>query len=81
MTQRETIIEIREEQKRMAKEQLQLASNLSMFMNQQDKFNQKISNLLESDPLTMRKGFIEKVLLNDVRIDKLEVEKRLQQVN
>ena len=77
MTQKDIINEIREEQKRMAKEQLQLASNLSIFMNKQDNFNQKITNLLESDVKTKRKGFIEKVEVNDSRITDLEIKNKI----
>lgn len=72
LTQKDLINEIREEQKRMAIEQLNLASNLSVFMNKQELFNQKITDLLETNPLTKRKGFIEKVESNDMRISELE---------
>ena len=42
MTNKEQLTEIREEQKRMANEQLKIASDLSIFMNKQDKFNQTL---------------------------------------
>lgn len=61
MVQKEIIQEIRNEQKKMAQEQFQLASNLSIFMNKQEQFNTRMIDLIETNPLTKRKGIVEDI--------------------
>jgi hypothetical protein len=77
MTQKEIINEIREEQKRMAQEQLKLSVNISNFMNKQDLFNQKIDDILQTNPLTKRKGIIEDLEELKPRVDSLELKNKV----
>jgi hypothetical protein len=77
MTQKDLINEIREEQKRMAIEQLNLATNLSNFINKQDTFNQRITDLLETNPLTKRKGIVEDLEELKPRVDDLEIKNKV----
>ena len=47
MTNKEILQEIREEQKRMAKEFMDLAMKQSIFMNKQEDFNKRVSHILD----------------------------------
>ena len=47
LTNKEIILEIREAQKEMAEKQLQLALDMSNFMNKQSTFNENISVMLK----------------------------------
>ena len=76
-TQKELITEIREEQKVMASKQLQLSADFSTFMNKQDAFNQKITDLLETNPLTKRKGVVEDLEDLKVRTEKIETSRKV----
>jgi len=76
-TQKELITEIREEQKVMASKQLQLSADFSNFMNKQDAFNQKITDLLETNPLTKRKGVVEDLEDLKVRTEKIETSRKV----
>jgi hypothetical protein len=78
LTQKDLISEIREEQKRMAIEQLKLASNLSIFMNKQDLFNQKVIDILETNPLTKRKGIVEDLEQTKTKVE--EVGKEVEEI-
>ena len=77
MTQKEIILEIRQEQKRMAKEQLNLAANLSNFFNKQELFNQRISDILENDEKTDKKGLVYEVGEISNRVDKIEIKNKV----
>lgn len=77
MTQKEIILEIRQEQKRMAEEQLNLAAGLSSFFNKQELFNQRISDILENDEKTDKKGLVYEVESNSNRIDEIEIRNKV----
>lgn len=77
MTNKEQLTEIREEQKRMAQEQLKMAADLSMFMNKQDKFNQKVEMILLNDSTTGSKGLVQKYHDINVRVSSLETDKKI----
>lgn len=77
MTQKDLILEIRQEQKRMAEEQLNLAADLSSFFNKQELFNQRISDILENDEKTDKKGLVYEVESNSNRIDKIEIKNKV----
>jgi len=77
MTQKDLILEIRQEQKRMAKEQLNLAASLSSFLNKQELFNQRISDILENDEKTDKKGLVYEVESNSNRIDEIEINSKV----
>ena len=77
MTQKEQIIEIRQYQKEMAEKQLQMAADLSTFINKQDAFNQRITDLLETNPLTKRKGIVEDIEELKPRVDRLEINNKI----
>lgn len=77
MTQKDLILEIRQEQKRMAKEQLNLAASLSSFLNKQELFNQRISDILENDEKTDKKGLVYEVEYNSNRIDEIEINSKV----
>ena len=77
ITQKELINEIREEQKRMAIEQLKLATNLSIFMNKQDLFNQKVIDILETNPMTKRKGIVEELENVKSDVEDLKTDKKV----
>ena len=45
----------------MAEMQYRLAADLSNFFNKQELFNQRISDILENDEKTNKKGLVEEV--------------------
>ena len=73
MTQKEIISEIRDEQKTMAEMQFRLAADLSNFFNKQELFNQRISDILENDEKTDKKGLVYEVAEVSNRVDKIEL--------
>lgn len=77
MTNKEQLTEIREEQKRMSTEQLKIASDLSIFMNKQDKFNQRIEMILLNDTETGNHGLVTKVHKLNTKISELETDKKV----
>ena len=77
MTQKEIISEIREEQKTMAAMQYRLAADLSTFFNKQELFNQRISDILENDEKTDKKGLVYEVGELSTRIDKIELKEKV----
>ena len=77
MTNKEQLTEIREEQKRMANEQLKIASDLSVFINKQDKFNQRIEMILLNDSETGNHGLVTKVHKLNTKISELETDKKV----
>ena len=77
MTNKEQLTEIREEQKRMANEQLKIASELSVFINKQDKFNQRIEMILLNDTETGNHGLVTKVHKLNTKISELETDKKV----
>lgn len=77
MTNKEQLSEIREEQKRMAAEQLKIASDISIFMNKQDKFNQRIEMILLNDSETGNHGLVTKVHRLSNKVLELETDKKI----
>lgn len=77
MTNKEQLTQIREEQSRMAKEQLKIASDLSIFMNKQDKFNQRIEMILLNDSETGNHGLVTKVHKLNTKVSELETDKKV----
>ena len=77
MTQKEIISEIREEQKSMAEMQFRLAADLSTFFNKQELFNQRISDILENDEKTNKKGLVYEVGEISNRVDKIEIKNKV----
>ena len=77
MTQKEIISEIREEQKSMAEMQFRLAADLSNFFNKQELFNQRISDILENDEKTNKKGLVEEVADISARVDDIEIKNKV----
>lgn len=77
MTNKEQLSEIREEQKRMATEQLKIASDISIFMNKQDKFNQRIEMILLNDSETGNHGLVTKVHKLNTKVSELETDKKV----
>lgn len=77
MTQKEIISEIREEQKTMAAMQYRLAADLSTFFNKQELFNQRISDILDNDEKTDKKGLVYEVGELSTRIDKIELKEKV----
>jgi hypothetical protein len=77
MTQKDIILEIRNEQKRMAVEQLNLSADLSNFFNKQELFNQRISDILENDEKTDKKGLVYEVAEVSKRVDEIELKNKI----
>jgi len=77
MTQKEIISEIREEQKTMAEMQFRLAADLSNFFNKQELFNQRISDILENDEKTDKKGLVYEVAEVSKRVDEIEIKNKV----
>jgi hypothetical protein len=77
MTNKILLEEIHKEQIKLAKQQLKIASDFSIFMNKQQMFNQRISGLLESDPSTNQKGALEVLENVKVRVLDLEVKNKV----
>lgn len=77
MTNKEQLSEIREEQKRMAAEQLKIAADISIFMNKQDKFNQRIEMILLNDSETGNHGLVTKVHRLSNKVLELETDKKI----
>ena len=77
LTNKQLLNEIIKEQKLQAIKQLQLSADFSIFMNKQEKFNQKISSLLYSDSDTNSEGYIEKQNNNTGRILDLEIKNKV----
>lgn len=77
MTNKALLEEIHKEQRTLAKQQLQIAANLSTFMNEQSKFNQRVSILLNSDPATNTKGVVENLIDIKDRVLDLEVKNKI----
>lgn len=77
MTNKEQLTEIRQEQSRMAKEQLKIADELSVFINKQDKFNQRIEMILLNDTETGNHGLVTKVHKLNTKISELETDKKV----
>ena len=77
MTQKEIISEIREEQKSMAEMQFRLAADLSNFFNKQELFNQRISDILENDEKTDKKGLVYEVAEVSKRVDEIEIKNKV----
>jgi hypothetical protein len=76
-TNKQIIQEIRNEQKRMATEQLEIAMKLSVHMNKQDAFNDRIIDLLETNPATKKKGVIEDLENVKDRVLQLETNNKI----
>jgi len=73
-----TLLEqILQEQKQLARQQLQLGADLSSFMNKQSAFNQRISGLIDSDPATNSKGLVESLTNVKERVLDLEVKNKI----
>ena len=77
MTQKEIISEIREEQKAMAAIQYRMAADFSNFFNKQELFNQRISDILENDEKTDKKGLVYEVGMISDRVDKIELQEKI----
>ena len=77
MTQKEIISEIREEQKAMAAIQYRMAADFSNFFNKQELFNQRISDILENDEKTDKKGLVYEVGVISDRVDKIELKEKI----
>ena len=77
MTQKEFIIEIREEQKAMSAIQYRMAADFSNFFNKQELFNQRISDILENDEKTEKKGLVYEVSEISDRVDKIELKEKI----
>ena len=77
MTNKEQLTEIRQEQSRMAKEQLKIADELSVFISKQDKFNQRIEMILLNDSETGNQGLVTKVHKLNTKISELETDKKV----
>lgn len=77
MTNKVLLEEIHKEQIKLATQQLQIASDFSVFMNKQQMFNQRISGLLESDSSTNQKGALESLDNVMVRVLDLEVKNKV----
>ena len=80
MTQKEIISEIREEQKTMAEMQFRLAADLSNFFNKQELFNQRISDILENDEKTDKKGLVYEVAEVSKRVDEIELKGKVTEL-
>jgi uncharacterized protein YutD len=76
MTQKEIISEIREEQKAMAAIQYRMAADFSNFFNKQE-LNQRISDILENDEKTNKKGLVYEVGVISDRVDKIELQEKI----
>ena len=61
----------------MAEMQYRLAADLSNFFNKQELFNQRISDILENDEKTNKKGLVEEVTDISNRIDKIELKEKV----
>ena len=77
MTNKEQLTQIREEQSRMAKEQLKIADELSVFISKQDKFNQRIEMILLNDSETGNHGLVTKVHKLNTKVSELETDKKV----
>lgn len=77
MTQKEIISEIREEQKAMSAMQYRMAADFSTFFNKQELFNQRISDILENNERTDKKGLVYKVGEIHDRVDKIELKEKI----
>ncbi len=77
MTQKDIISEIREEQKAMAAIQYRMAADFSTFFNKQELFNQRISDILENDEKTDKKGLVYEVGVISERVDKIELTEKI----
>lgn len=77
MTNKEQLTEIRQEQSRMAKEQLKIADELSEFISKQDKFNQRIEMILLNDSETGNHGLVTKVHKLNTKVSELETDKKV----
>jgi len=70
MTQKDLISDIRKEQK-------EFALQFDVFMRKQDLFNQRMSNILENDAATNKKGLVDKVGDIDNRVNDIEVKSKI----
>lgn len=77
MTNKDLILEIRKEQKKMAESQLDFAGKVSSFMNEQTLFNSKVLNILESDEKTKKKGLVEQQQINTSKLRVLENQNKI----
>ena len=77
LTNKQLLNEIIKEQRLQAVKQLQLSADFSIFMNKQEKFNQKIASLLYSDSDTNSEGYIEKQNKISERVLDLEVKNKV----
>ncbi len=77
MTQEEIISEIRKDQKAMAEMQFRLAADLSKFFNKQELFNQRVSDILENDEKTNKKGLVDGFADISNRVDKIELKDKI----
>jgi len=77
MTQKDLISEIREEQKAMSAIQYRMAADFSTFFNKQELFNQRISDILENDEKTEKKGLVYEVSEISDRVDKIELKEKI----
>ena len=77
MTQKDLISEIREEQKAMSVIQYRMAADFSTFFNKQELFNQRISDILENDEKTEKKGLVYEVSEISNRVDKIELKEKI----
>jgi len=61
----------------MAAMQYRLAADLSTFFNKQELFNQRISDILDNDEKTDKKGLVYEVGELSTRIDKIELKEKV----
>ena len=76
-TNKQILQEISESQKKQATELLQLASDLSTYVNKTDLKFAEILNLLESNDKTKQKGVIEQLSLNTENISRMKTDKKI----
>lgn len=60
-----------------AKNQLEFASKVSIFMNEQNLFNAEFRGYLESNERTNQKGLVEQVKENTIDINTIKTDKKV----
>jgi|TARA_R110000796_G_scaffold97429_2_gene204415 hypothetical protein len=78
LTNKELLEIILEQGKSNAKEQLDFACKVSIFMNDQLSFNTEIKSYLENNTKTNQRGLVEQVKFNSNDIAKIHTDKKVE---
>ena len=77
MTNKDLLLEVLDNQKKLANDNLNLAGKLSNFMNDQEKFNERLRFYIDGDIPTKTIGVVENIRNVSERLEKVEENQKI----